>query len=354
MKKRIVSIIVPCYNVEKYISKCLNSIINQTFKDIEIICVNDGSTDDTLKKLKSFKDERIKIIDKTNGGVSSARNSGIEHASGEYIMFIDGDDYVDVEMVEKMFKTAKENDADIVKCNRNDVYEDKNVIIKRLPIWKDKKIINKKEFSKYVYPEFFGRSRLCNAFMTLIKRKLINDNNIKFSNKLVVDEDEIFSIEIFQKAKKFVYIPENYYFYVKNTNGLSGSGVNIYDRVVSRKEHIKLLKDYSKKWKLDNYSHLLIEKTAFIGIYTAMQTAFKSTKYSKKEQYKLFKIILNDDTFKSNIKKSNMEIMIFTEKILCFFVKIHFYHIGFYYSRLIGFLKNNLRYKLEKFRKNIR
>ena len=106
MKK--LSIIIPCYNTEKYINKCLDSVLNSTLKDIEVIIINDGSKDSTLDIIKSYKDKRIIIIDKENDGVAMARNDGIKKATGEYITFIDSDDYIEPTMYEEMYNKAKE------------------------------------------------------------------------------------------------------------------------------------------------------------------------------------------------------------------------------------------------------
>ena len=118
MKSPLVSVIVPVYNVERYLNRCLNSIISQTFKDIEIICVNDGSTDTSLKILKEYQkiDNRIIVINKENEGVSKSRNKGIEVAKGEYIVFVDSDDWINLDMVEYMYNKAKNTDTDIVMC----------------------------------------------------------------------------------------------------------------------------------------------------------------------------------------------------------------------------------------------
>ncbi len=110
-----VSVIVPVYNVEKYLEECIESLINQTLTDIEIICINDGSTDNSLKILEELqkKDNRIKIINQKNSGVSSARNNGIENATGEYIGFVDSDDWIDSDYYEKLYNTAKKYNSDI-------------------------------------------------------------------------------------------------------------------------------------------------------------------------------------------------------------------------------------------------
>lgn len=114
-----ISAILPVYNVEQYIKDCLDSIINQTMDDIEIICVNDGSLDNSLQVLEEYaqKDARIKIISQENQGQGIARNNGLKIANGEYITFIDPDDWVDVDMFEKMYNSAKKFDSDFVFCN---------------------------------------------------------------------------------------------------------------------------------------------------------------------------------------------------------------------------------------------
>ena len=124
-----ISVIVPVYNTEKYLPKCLDSLVNQTLKDIEIIIVNDGSPDNSQKIIDDYvkKYKNIKAFEKKNGGLSDARNYGIKKASGEYIAFLDSDDYVTVDMYEKMYKKAISQHFDMVVCDLNYVYNDKVV-----------------------------------------------------------------------------------------------------------------------------------------------------------------------------------------------------------------------------------
>ena len=115
-----ISIIVPVYNVEKYIERCLKSLVNQTLQDIEIIIVNDGSQDKSEEIIEKYVKEnhnKIKYYEKSNGGLSSARNYGIEYATGEYIAFLDSDDYVETNMYEEMYNLAKKENADMVECD---------------------------------------------------------------------------------------------------------------------------------------------------------------------------------------------------------------------------------------------
>ena len=126
-KNNLISIIVPIYNVEKYLKKCIDSIINQTYKNLEIILVDDGSPDNCGKICDEYakKDNRIKVIHKENGGVSSARNVGVENATGEYIGFVDSDDYIEKDMYEVLINNLKKENADISIISNYEVYKNK-------------------------------------------------------------------------------------------------------------------------------------------------------------------------------------------------------------------------------------
>ena len=125
---KLISIIVPIYKVEIYLRKCIDSIVNQTYKNIEILLIDDGSPDNCGIICDEYakKDERIKVIHKENGGLSDARNYGIEASTGDYIIFIDSDDYVSESMCENLLICALENNADIVSCNFKEIYIDNN------------------------------------------------------------------------------------------------------------------------------------------------------------------------------------------------------------------------------------
>ena len=121
MKKPIVSVLIPVYNVEKYLKKCLESVTGQTLTNIEIICVNDGSTDNSLKILEKYKalDSRIKIVNKENGGLPSARNAALDIATGEYVGFVDSDDYIEENMFERLVEVAHNENSEVVICGAN-------------------------------------------------------------------------------------------------------------------------------------------------------------------------------------------------------------------------------------------
>lgn len=122
----LVSVVIPVYNVEKYLDKCIQSVLSNSYRSIELICVNDGSKDKILSILQKYArlDKRVKVIDQQNGGVSSARNAGIKYSTGKYLAFIDADDYVSSDYFEKLVSSAEEYNADIVACGSLTVYED--------------------------------------------------------------------------------------------------------------------------------------------------------------------------------------------------------------------------------------
>lgn len=167
-----VSVIVPVYNVEKYISKCLDTLVNQTLDDIEIIIVNDGSKDkskEIIKKYEIKNSQKIKYYEKENGGLSDARNYGMKYANGEYIAFLDSDDYVELDMYEKMYEIAKKENSDMVECNfiweypnktRDDIgeiYNNKKEMIEKIRVVAWNKLIKKEivEKSKVSFPVGF-------------------------------------------------------------------------------------------------------------------------------------------------------------------------------------------------------
>ena len=211
-----VSIIVPVYNVEKYLSKCLESLINQTLKDIEVICVNDGSTDNSLCILKEYanKDSRIKIIDKQNEGVSVARNTGIEVATGEYLMFVDSDDYLVENACEKALNTIEHNNSDICIFGHYDLVDGNKIISHKTNDLIKIKDLNVKEnlveYSIYIWDKIY-------------RTEFIKSNQIKFPLGLKTAEDVIFCLLCLFNEAKYATLAEPLYVYRIDTNSNSAT-----------------------------------------------------------------------------------------------------------------------------------
>lgn len=192
-----ISIIIPVFNTEKYIEKCIDSLINQTLKEIEIIVLNDGSTDSCNDRLKKYDDSRIVYINKDNEGISITRNKGIDLATGEFITFVDSDDYIDITFCEKMYNKAKKDNCDVVMC---DYYnKEDNLYVK-------KKIFDFKDSLLKDNPSIINEINLgpCNK---IYKSTLILDNNIKFPENTKY-EDAPFVVSALSNAAKIGKVNE--------------------------------------------------------------------------------------------------------------------------------------------------
>ena len=185
-----ISIIVPIYNAEKYINKCVDSLLNQTKKEIELILINDGPTDKTHDILKKYKDKRIKYFKNKNQGIGKTRNFGIEKATGKYIMFVDSDDYLKDNALEELYDKAEETKADLVICDFYKVYDDGHQEKINLPSFKDGKLKD--------MPNILLDINL-SPWNKLYKAKLIKDNNIKFVEGIKY-EDAPFVSEALDRA----------------------------------------------------------------------------------------------------------------------------------------------------------
>ncbi len=179
-----ISIVIPVYNIEKYLKTCLDSIVNQTFKDFEVICVNDGSKDDSLEILNEYakKDSRIKVVTQENGGSGSARNNGLKRAEGKYVQFLDGDDYFEPELLEKLYNLAEKHQADISVCSSRKVDDEGNITETRNPNspLNLAKIILDKSFSYKDFPEDIFSLIGTIPWNKLYLRQMLLDNNLKF------------------------------------------------------------------------------------------------------------------------------------------------------------------------------
>lgn len=203
-----VSVIVPVYNVKKYLTKSLDSLVNQTLEDIEIIVVNDGSTDNSKKIIEVYKEkyqDKIKYLEKPNGGLSDARNFGIPHATGEYIAFLDSDDYVELDTYEKMYNKAKEENADMVECDFIWEYPNKTKIDTGI-IYK-----NKKEMLTY--------ARVV-AWNKLIKRDLLEKYKIEFPKGLRYEDVEFF-YKMVPYYNKVSFVKEPLIHYIQRESSIS-------------------------------------------------------------------------------------------------------------------------------------
>lgn len=214
----LISVIIPVYNVEKHLEKCLKSVINQTFRDMEIICVNDGSTDNCAKILDKYaaKDSRITVITQKNQGLSVARNTGLSKATAEYIAYVDSDDFVHPEFLQKLYALSQEYKADIVGCDFAKIYSNEGLpdiqgvkpkeYIPALPV-----LLHRKNFIHF------------NVWNKLYTRRVIQD--IDFVPGIYF-EDWVYNSCVFAGAKSFVWLGEKLYGYRISDNSIMRSVFN--------------------------------------------------------------------------------------------------------------------------------
>lgn len=299
-----ISIIVPIYNAEKYLNKCIESLINQTKKELEFILVNDGSTDNSEEIIKSYKDKRIKYFKNENQGIGKTRNFGIEKATGKYIMFVDSDDYIDKNMAKLMFDKAFSNSLDMVVCDYYKVINNEN-IEEKLPSFKQTTLKN-------------SPNLLCDINLSpwnkIYKTSLIKDNNIKFVENLKY-EDAPFVIEALDKANKVGKVNKCLNYYVIHGN----SETTVRDKRVF--DILKIIDKIRKYFKDKDYIKESLDKLTvrIITNYTIQQRVQKdkkigmqfieeSFKYLKQEvpDYKNNKYYQNRSLLKRVIEKNKI------------------------------------------------
>ena len=228
MKSKVISIIVPVYNAQNSIDKCIRSIIEQTYKNIELILIDDGSTDDSLVICNKYAktDKRIKIIHKENGGVSSARNIGLKNANGDYISFVDSDDYLDKKMYEVLLDNIEKNKSSIGICNV--CLEDENG--KMLYDFNhDDFCFERSQYpaNSYYYKSISGYA--CNKLYSRNVIYLKKDRFIEFNSNITIAEDDLFNYEIFDNNTdiNYSYINNKLYHYVLNPNSAINKKFNL-------------------------------------------------------------------------------------------------------------------------------
>lgn len=225
----LVSIVLPVYNVEKYLERCIDSVVNQTYRNLEIIIVDDGSTDGSSEISKKWqdKDSRIKVIRKANAGLGMARNTGIENATGEYMFFLDSDDYVSTDLVEKCIKKQKETSADVVLYGFSRVDANNQVYFSRVPHTEVDRLAGS-DINDEVLPALIASKGKkisglwMSAWACMYSKDLIDKNNWKFvSEREIIAEDVYSLLQYYPNVKNVAVVEESLYFYCDNGASLT-------------------------------------------------------------------------------------------------------------------------------------
>ncbi len=288
-----VSVIIAAYNIEKYIQRCIESVVNQSEREIEIIIVNDGSTDNTLNIINKVNelDDRIIVINKKNQGLIEARKTGLKYANGEFILFLDGDDWLENNCIEELYKTANDKKADVVLYNAYMVYDDRKEIfdtfiekfiddIKKNPV-KNLLLLN---ISPTIWSKF-------------IKKSFLEENNIEFPQNISYAEDLAAVLNIFINKPKIVCNEKRFYNYYQRNDSISNK---ISSKVLEIDDAIQFIKDklvemniyYENKEEFEYtvFRHLLISKILrFNYLYPERKKVF--------QQYKARNIDINKNKY---------------------------------------------------------
>lgn len=308
-----ISIIIPVYNAENTLNRCLDSIVNQEYKNYEVILINDGSTDNSKQILDEYKDKYTNIIvkHKINEGVSSARNMGLEIASGEYIMFIDSDDFFTNKWIDKLNNVLIGNDIDLLVASFIEVGFDGNKVNHN--ILKDENrnscIVNK-------LPGFyFTEGFIHPCWGKLYKKEIIINNNIRFLNQSL-SEDTIFNINYLKYCKNILFLNEKLYVYDHcNVNNLTSK---IYPNI------FEIYLDVEKNLKCLNLSKNTIENTMYPQYYSAVIKIILSNEFKYMEKKVILNNALDQNTIKDKFKIYNnnrkIKIINFLIRKKCFLI----------------------------------
>jgi len=278
---KTISVIIPAYNVEKYIKKCLTGVVSQTYKDLEIIVVNDGSTDNTLEIIKTFaNDSRVKIIKQKNAGVTAARNAGIEAVSGEYTAFVDSDDYLELDMYEKLHAALGTANSDVAVCDYNLIYDER--VDGNYSRMRDE-TADLNDAPRYFF-KYCACAKPNNYIWTrLYKSEIIKNSGVRFEQYKLGD-DTLFNFKLLPHIKRAAYIKDAMYNYLQRTDS------NIY--TVAKKGNLAVvyadtfdsLADYYKTNGFDNFLDILT-----VHAYTRLRSVVFYSKLAGMEEADILK-----------------------------------------------------------------
>ncbi|EOP66407.1 MULTISPECIES: glycosyltransferase family 2 protein [Bacillus cereus group] len=310
-----ISVIVPIYNMECYLRRCLDSLIAQSYSDLEIITINDGSTDASLDILYEYaqKDSRIIVVEKENKGVSSARNMGIEMATGAYIGFVDPDDWIDKNMYESMYSAGVKENADIVMCTYVREFEHYSKIKQfncpRVFCYSGKEV-QLKAMRRLVGPvkDEIANPEFLDAWGTvwskLYRAEIIKSNNLKFTDLNVIgsNEDSLFNIHALYYAEIFVFLNEPYYHYWK---GNSKSVASSYkpDLVDQWFTLYNLIESFLKDKEMPKDFYLALNNRICLNVLgLGLNTISKANKVSFFSKIKEMSLIVHDKRIKQSFR----------------------------------------------------
>lgn len=305
-----VSVIVPVYNKAPYVGKCIESILKQTLSDIELILVNDGSSDNSEEVCQRYQaDQRVQYIIQENSGPAAARQNGIDHASGEYLGFVDADDWLEPEMYEKMYGAAIAADADIVMCNLIENEDGrKNQKYLRIGLFNRDEIVNDILSKSLAYINEYGARSVIRwgNVLRLFKKDTLDTHHICFDPRFSIGEDLQFTYQATLVAQRFIYMGDDYFYHNRIVDGSLSRGYrkNLWSKTRQLIELLYQITDEFEEADLKPQMHL----RAFFFATETIENEFKTDcKNTKKQKTEIINEIINDPICKNLIGKIETE-----------------------------------------------
>lgn len=341
MKKAMVTVVVPIYNVECYLDRCMQSIVNQTYNNLEIILVDDGSKDSCPQLCDEWanKDSRVKVIHKKNAGLGMARNTGMENATGEYICFFDSDDYVELDTIEKAYNLAKEYDADIVTygysvVNKMGIVEKTYIPNVEQLVFEGKDILNK------VLPDMIAPNEqsgeVTNLWMSmcgaLFSMQLINRTGWRSASEREIISEDLYSLlKLYYHVNKVIILKEAKYYYCQNSTSLTHTYRS--DRFEKIKYFYDECIELSNKL---NYNTIIKERLtyAYLSFTISAMKMIVSSINDTKEKIANIKKIVCDEHLQNALASYKPEKTSKTRKLLLFVIKNKWYRMSYFFVKL--------------------
>lgn len=326
-----VSIVIPVYNMEKYFERCMESVLAQTLKEIEIILVDDGGSDRSVQMCDDYSEKysNIVVLHKENGGLTSAWKAGSRLAKGAYIGYVDSDDFIEADMYERLYTAAKREAADIACCGLKHIYENDSTRMWTEQMEFPQDVFDVDDLKEQVFPvlindgSFMGRHLQPNRVTKLVRRELVLSNLDMCSNRVSIGEDYQFSLCMFLDAQKVVilrdYFP--YYYYMNDDSMTMRHDQNYMQKIKIMKENLSRIakeKGYDLKCQILNDFLCLTILHMKGGIYKKKSSPYKEHRADMK------KICTDSDVLEA-LQKYNMPRLTAAEKLFVFFMKQHMY-----------------------------
>lgn len=325
------SVIIPVYNVEKHLDHCIKSVLRQTFKDLDIILVNDGSTDSSGLICDDWaaKDARIKVIHQKNAGVSAARNTGIEMATGEYVTFVDSDDWLALDMYGKMYETAKSDIApQVVMCDFVNVKGDslENISSSLREGYYTRKQIVSEIYPTLLVTEDFGRIPIVSVWSSLYERSLLTDHDLFFDEDLKYSEDYLFMAQVMSKAQSFYYMKHFYpYHYLQYPQSRSKKfQLGWWENLLALNTSLKKLLHHDKDFDFTRQLKLQLLHSALMvlnGIYSNNTLRFG-------QKIRLIREVMYTEQLRNAFQNLNFSRNSMFQKIILYLIK---YRMSYFY-----------------------